>query len=300
MTAPGAPRIVVVTGASGMIGRHLCDRLRREGWVVRAMMRNVEAYPFAEPGIARFRLRLPDDVDDAAFAGAEVVVHAAHATRGGSAKSLRRVNEASTARIVAAAHRAGARVVFLSTFSVATGARSDYAESKRAGERMLDPQRDLVVRPGFVLAADGGMVRRLWDAIMAFHAVPIFGGGEQVVQTVHIDDLCAVLVRAVASNLTGTMHVAETDGLTMRDMLRQMARAVETRCVLVPLPTRPVAALLRMAESVGVRLPLTRDNVQGMVALRHVDTRADLARLSVHVRPAAESIAQLASRVRGR
>ena len=283
-----------------MIGRHLCDRFRREGWAVRAMMRRTDEYPFAQSGIARFALRLPDEMDSAAFDGADVVVHAAHAVRGASAASLRRTNEAGGRHVITRAHDAGARVVFISTFAAATDTTSEYAESKRTVERMLDRERDLIVRPGFVLAADGGMVRRLWDAMMRFHVAPLFRGGAQVVQTIHVDDLCESLVHAITANLTGALNIAEPSGTPLRDLLRDMARASGTFCTQVPLPVTPVMALLRVAELLRMSMPITTDNLQGLLGLRHVDTSGDIARVHVRVRPAAESIAQLAPLVRSR
>src|SRR5947199_10708936 len=40
--------------------------------------------------------------------------------------------------------------------------------------------------------------------------VPLFGGGRQPLQTVHLDDLCEVVARALERELTGASHVAET------------------------------------------------------------------------------------------
>jgi nucleoside-diphosphate-sugar epimerase len=285
---------VAVTGAAGAIGRILCDRLRRNGWTVRALVRAPASYPFSENGVERFHLDLPDTVDPQAFEGADVVVHAAYATRTSDPAVARRVNEEGTLRVLAAARAAGVRrFVFISSLSAHPGAASYYGQSKLALEGQMDLARDLVVRPGLVLTAEGGLANRLRGAIARWRIAPLFDGGNQVVQTVHVDDLCAALERAISLDATGVLHVAEPAGLPMRRFLALLAHSAGVRHVPLAIPARPVLALLRASERAGFQLPISAENLLGLVAMRHVDTAADLERLRLSVRGAAESLEDL-------
>jgi NADH dehydrogenase len=294
-----SPRTVVITGASGLIGRHLCDHFRSAGWHVRALLREPGAYPFRQPGVEIHRLDLPSHVEQDAFVGAAAVVHAAYATRARDAGEARRVNEAGTERVLAQARAVDARFVFISSLSAQPDATSYYARSKLALESRLLPQRDLAVRPGLVLAHDGGLALRIWRTVARTHLVPLLDGGSQVVQTVHVDDLCAAVGRAIERGLTGTVSIAEPAGLTMRDLLDALACAARVRALRVRIPAAPVLAILRAAERVGLRLPVSSDNLLGLVSLRAVTTRPDLERIGVPLRDARASIRELAPLVFG-
>lgn len=287
-------RLVAVTGASGVVGRPLCDHLRRRGWGVRALVRNVESYPWAEQGIERVRLDLSETLDGAALDGADTVIHAAYATREVDAREAERVNERGTARLLDAARaRAVRQFVFVSSLSARDDAPSYYGRSKRAIELRLDPARDLVVRPGLVLAADGGLAQRIWCAVARLPVVPLFDGGRTEVQTIHVDDLAEAFARAIERDLTGTLLLAEPNGLSMKDLLKSFADAAGARPRFVAMPALPALLALRAIEALGIRLGASSENLRGLLALRHVDTAPDLRGLDLRVRPARESIAAL-------
>jgi nucleoside-diphosphate-sugar epimerase len=289
------PNTIAITGASGMIGRHLCDHFRSLGWNVRAMMRDPSTYPFRERGIERARVDLAHGpYPDECTQGADVVIHAAYTTRFTDVGNARRVNEMGTERVLDAARDANVRrFVFVSSLAARKDALSYYGRSKFALEQLLDPTRDLIVRPGLVLARDGGLAHRLAGIIATTRVVPLVDGGDQIVQTVHVDDLCVAFERAVERGITGAVNVAEPDGMPMREFLRLLAESRGVRAMALPLPVTPMLLALRTAERLGIPLPFTSENLLGIFAIRHVPTRADLDRLGITVRTARESVAAL-------
>ena len=70
--------IVAVTGANGFIGQHLVQRFSSAGWEARAVVRR--DFDTNGPGVER------------RFEGADLVVHAAGATRAPSVAGLRESN----------------------------------------------------------------------------------------------------------------------------------------------------------------------------------------------------------------
>src|SRR5436309_16123295 len=92
-------RAVVLTGASGLVGRALSARLAARGWEVRALVRDPAAFGAPPPGVRVGRCDLPDALDEASLAGAEAVVHLAYATRETDRARAQRVNEAGTRRL---------------------------------------------------------------------------------------------------------------------------------------------------------------------------------------------------------
>jgi nucleoside-diphosphate-sugar epimerase len=287
-------RTIAITGAGGLLGRHLADHFRRREWNVRALVRDPSRSPFAERDIEVFRAELPDAIDERAFEGADVVIHAAYAMSERRAATARRVNEEGTARVLAVSRAAGVRrCVFVSSLAAHPDARSYYGRSKVALERQLDPMRDLVIRPGLVLAPSGGLFERMRRSIERSPVMPLVGGGGQILQTVHIDDLCTGFERALELDLTGAINIAEPDGVTMKSFIEMLARRLNRRVMLVSVPARPMVAAIWMLERMRVPTPVSSENMLGLLAMRHTPTVRDLARLGIRVRTTAESVAEL-------
>jgi nucleoside-diphosphate-sugar epimerase len=204
----------------------------------------------------------------------------------------RRVNEDGTRRILDAARRQHVgRVAFVSTLVAAPDAPSYYARSKHALERALDPARDVVVRPGLILAREGhGLFQQMRDAIRRTHVVPVFDGGRQALQTVHVDDVCEAIVRALDRGVTGPLPLAELDAVPLRAFLRMIAARLGVRCLFVPLPFRPMLAAVRGLEALRVPFPLRSESLLGLQALRHVPVSGTPERLGLRMRSAAESL----------
>ena len=98
--------IAAVTGANGFIGQHLVRRFSGAGWEARAVVRR--DFDIESGELAR------------RFDGADVVVHAAGATRTPTEAGLRDSNVRLTARVIEAAQRAGVgRLVFISSQAAA-------------------------------------------------------------------------------------------------------------------------------------------------------------------------------------
>ena len=191
---------IAITGATGFLGRRFAEAFRSHGWDVRALVRDPAS---VEGG---FLCDLPERIDPGGLAGARVLVHCAYATRAKRLAEARPVNEEGTRNLLAAARAAGVeRTVFLSTTSAHAESGSYYGKSKFA----LESHFDLALRSGLVLAAEGGgLFERLRETVRRSRLIPVFGGGRQVVQTVHLDDLCAVLRAAIDAELSGVVTVA--------------------------------------------------------------------------------------------
>lgn len=287
---------IVVTGATGMLGRHLCAHLARRGpdgeREVRALVRDPRTLTGLPPGVRVGRCNLPDVIDESMLEGAAVVIHCAYGTRLTDLAELRRVNEEGTERLLAASRRAGvARFVFVSTIAADPQAPNYYARSKHVLETRLDPERDLIVRPGLIMAKEGqGLFQQMRDTTRRTRVVPLFGGGVQPLQTVHVDDVCAAIGNAIEGGITGSVNVAEPAPVDFATFMRMLADRMHVRCLFVRLPFGPVLGAVRVIESMRLPCPLRSESLLGIKALRQVPVADDLERLGVTARSAAESL----------
>jgi nucleoside-diphosphate-sugar epimerase len=206
---------VAITGATGLLGGRLSTDFLRRGWRVRALSRRPVPAGLCEPSVVSFHCDLPHSIDVRALRGADVLVHCAYATRSSDLRADWRVNVQGTRRLRACAREAGVRkFVFVSSVSARPNALSFYGRSKWELEHELDQRSDLTIRPGLIVARSGGLFRRMVDAMRRTAIIPAFGGGRQIAQTIHVDDLTTAFERAVRQDLSGVLIVAEPRGST--------------------------------------------------------------------------------------
>ena len=109
----------LVTGATGLVGSHIVERLVTDGWTVRGLVRSLSKALEslgAEPVQGDV---LDRDAFVRAAKGTDVVFHTAAAiTPSGGWESYRRLNIDGTENAIAAAESAGARLLQLSSVAV--------------------------------------------------------------------------------------------------------------------------------------------------------------------------------------
>jgi nucleoside-diphosphate-sugar epimerase len=278
VTGGARPR-AVVTGATGFVGRRACAALRARGYTVRAAVRAVAPLPLdADEVIVTGDLTGEVDWTEA-LADADVVVHLAARAhvmqdRGPDLDAVyTAANVAPTARLAAAAARAGVRrVVYVSSVKAAAersvrpltetdapAPEDAYGRSKLAAERALAEVAAgtglevTVVRPPLVYGAGvrGNFVRLLALA-RASGRVPVPLGGvanrRSLVAVENLADALAVVAghRAAAGE---TFYVTDGEDLATPELVRRLAAAMGVRAKLVSVP----AGVLRLTGTLAGR-----------------------------------------------
>jgi nucleoside-diphosphate-sugar epimerase len=261
---------VLVTGASGMLGRALAARLVADGHDVRTLQRS----PSRVPGARDVEGSVTDpDVVRAAVDDREAIVHlAAKVGITGSLAQFDAVNVAGTRLLLDAARAQGvARFVQVSSPSVAhlgrslagagagpadpEHARGPYARSKASAELLALAADDraglrvIAVRPHVVWGpGDTQLVGRVVDRARAGR-LPVLGQGAALIDTTYVDNAVDALVAALQADedAYGQAYVV-TNG-EPRPVIELMAGICAAAGV--PMPRRHVpAALARGAGTV--------------------------------------------------
>ncbi|MGR8919514.1 MAG: NAD-dependent epimerase/dehydratase family protein [Gammaproteobacteria bacterium] len=201
--ADGARQHVVLTGATGFIGRHLQQALLEHGHQVTAIVRpgSARAHSVAA-GVTPVVCALDDRAGlDRALAGADLVIYAAGSVRGRHPADFAAANVDGVTATAAAAARSmrRPRLLLVSSLAASRPHLSDYAASKHAGEQALARQAAVsavVLRPPAVYGPGDVEMRPLLASIRRGLAV-IVGPGGQRLSLIYAADLAAAVVAVV-------------------------------------------------------------------------------------------------------
>jgi nucleoside-diphosphate-sugar epimerase len=274
-----------VTGGSGFVGGALIERLRREGWAVRALARSERAAERvrelgAEPVMG--------DLDDLRIEDCEIVFHAAAKVEDfGVPADFERVNVQGTRNVIHACREARARrLVHVGTEAALMAGKplvnvdetaelrpdspSLYPSTKAKAEQLVRAANDdgletVVVRPRFVWGrGDETLLPQVIEMVRSgrFRWV---GGGRQLTATTHIDNTVEGLwLAATRGPAGGVWFVTDGEPVVFRDFMAEWVgtQGVEIPDKSVPAPVANAAA--RALEALWRRLkrpgspPLTR------------------------------------------
>ncbi len=286
---------VLITGANGFLGRAACAAFTAAGFPVRALVRNPKAaadlLPVAQGGI--FRCDLPDAIDERALDGdVRALIHCAYETRSASAEQARRTNVKGTETLVRLGRqRAFRQLVFVSSMAAQERAASVYGKTKFELEKLFDGPGDTVIKPATIVG-DGGVFQRTREMLRRLPVLPLFYADRRL-QTIWIEDACQGLVDAVRKSLGGTVLLAHPESTPMREFYQGIAQIDGIRLKTCPFPGDLALFGIRLLEAIGLKPPITSDNLLGIKHLRQFDPAADLARLGLKPLSFQESLQRL-------
>jgi nucleoside-diphosphate-sugar epimerase len=282
----------LVTGATGLVGSYVIERLLADRWTVRALVRDAgRGGLLSRLGV---ELQTGDILDEGRFAvaarGCDAIVHAAAAvTPHGGWAEFRRVNIDGTRNAVAAARRAKARLLQVSSVAVygpgtryAAGGKTDeraplqplpeaalYARSKRESEEIAlgAHARGEVwasaIRPCVVYGRrDRQFVPRVGRLLLRGFAPAIHGGGTTLA-IVHAANVADAALRAIAAEAAGgkAYNVANDFDVSVVEFYRLAAAGLGRRVRVVPVPMAAARLALAAVRAVGPAVLGSRMNV---------------------------------------
>lgn len=253
---------ILLLGAGGFIGRYVFAALASRGHDVVPAVRDSRTVGGLALTSPPMRVDLNRDTRPEAWltrlAGIDAVVNCAGILQGTPRDRMEAVHTAAPRALFAACERAGVkRVVQVSAVSASAGAGTAYADSKRAGDEALRATalEWVVLRPSLVYAAGAKGGTAFFRAIASLPGfVPLPGNGDQAFQPIAMEDLCAVIVRAVETpDYVGrTLDPVGPDIMRLREILADLRRWLgygPARFVRVPMAA--IRAFARLGALLG-------------------------------------------------
>lgn len=266
----------LVTGATGMVGSHLVDKLLEQGVTISVLVR---------PSSDVNRLKqLPVDIyygasDDAiairrAINGVSHVFHTAGYVRAnapfdssGRSPYYKQVNVDFTERLLSAGLEAGVeRFVYLSSNSVYDIAAplptpesaplkpvSDYGRSKLQAEELVRTYQarglnSTIIRPGVIYGPRDRHFLPMTRRLVRLPVVPLINGGQNLFDLVYVQDVIGLIMCAVETdNAIGkTYNSGGGVPVTMRDLLETYRQVVGRAPRIIPVSAKAVERIAGM------------------------------------------------------
>jgi len=192
---------ILITGASGFIGQHLLNSCRDNGHAVTACAHNETALQRNYPDIKVIRCEYAKDHDVDTWLprlnGIDVVVNAVGIFRPQGRNTYTALHVLAPRALFKACELSGVKkVIQISALGADDTAFSEYHLSKKAADDYLS-RLELnwtIIMPSLVYGT-GAKSWRWFTAMAALPITPFPDRGNQLLQPIHIDDLCrAVLV----------------------------------------------------------------------------------------------------------
>jgi nucleoside-diphosphate-sugar epimerase len=281
---------IALLGATSKTGRHVVARLCARGHAVRAIGRDATRLETLD---ARAERRVGDLADPVTLAGAltdvDVVASLAHA------------------RHVPALLQAlpppgpGPRLVLTGSVRIFTKLPDPAADAVRAGMAAFER----CGRPGVVLLPSmifGAPEERNVNRLIAFFRrlpawlpvpVPLPDGGRHLVQPVYFEDMVAAFVAAIERPEADgpPIVVAGAEPIAYAEMVRDVARALGRRAIVIDLPIAALAGVLAALARLGVPLPFSADEIRRAGEDKRFDVSPLRVRLGVEPRSFPDGLA---------
>jgi len=246
--------MILLTGATGLVGTALLRRLTADGESVRCLVRDPRRLGTER---VRVQIALGDLADPQSFRhalrGVRTVVHLAASIRDQPSGSIEELNGVATWRMVRAAERAGVeKFVFFSALQASTRSRARFFRAKALAERAVAESslQHAIFAPSIVYSP-GDPWLRLLERMSLLPVMPIAGPGRSAFQPIWAEDVADCVVAELDGQGDGRARyeLAGPDTLTYDDIVELVLRSHGRRRPLVHVPLSVVRSSLRAVEA---------------------------------------------------
>ncbi len=262
--------MILITGATGYIGRHLVAHLIAQGERPRCLVRDINR---AKRILHSDNVELvlgsttsPDSLD-AAVQGVDTIVHAAFLTadrKQSTGNEYEKTNVQGTANLIKAAKKADSkRLIEISGLGTKPDKPGSYMQGRYLAEKMLkESGLDwTIIQPSVLFGKNAPFIKGLADLIRTAPVVPLIGGGKMMFQPIWVEDVVTVIVK-VLQDPTGTTKRTYTIGgpayYSFTQIIDVLLKTMHKQRIKVPAPIPLVGVGAAVMEAVLPKPPITK------------------------------------------
>jgi NADH dehydrogenase len=262
--------MILITGATGYIGRHLVARLVAQGERPRCLVRDISRakriLPADKVELVEGATTSPDSLG-AAVKGVDTIVHAAFLTadrKQSTGNEYEKTNVQGTANLIKVAKKAGVkRIIEIGGLGTKPDKPGSYMQGRYLAEKMLkESGLDwTIIQPSVLFGKNAPFIKGLVDLIRTSPVVPLIGGGKTMFQPIYVEDVVTVLIK-VLQDPTGTTNRTYTIGgpayYSFTQIIDVLLKTMHKQRIKAPAPTSLVGVGAAVMEAVLQKPPLTK------------------------------------------
>jgi uncharacterized protein YbjT (DUF2867 family) len=262
--------MILITGATGYVGRHLVIRLAAQGerprCLVREMNRAQRILPADKVELVQGATTSPASLD-AAVQGVDTIVHAAFLTadrKQSTGNEYEKTNVQGTANLIKAAKKAGVkRIIEISGLGTRPDKPGSYMQGRYLAEKMLKESglEWTIIQPSVLFGKNAPFIKGLADLIRTSPIVPLIGGGKIMFQPIYVEDVVTVINKVLEDPLNTTNKTYTIGGpayYSFTQIIDALLQVMHQQRIKVPAPTSLVGVGAAVMEAVLPRPPLTK------------------------------------------
>lgn len=250
--------MILITGATGFIGRALVRQLSQAGQQVRVLLRPSPQSPRIPKGVP-VEVAVVSLNDErgvrAALRGVDQVYHLASASAQGRRGNLLTTDVEGTRNLANAAKDAGIqRLTYLSHIGADRASAFPVQKAKGIAEEHIRKSGvpHTIIRSSIVFGPEDGFtttIAGLLRAVPFFFPIP--SDGRTLIQPLWVEDLVTALVWTLENpdTINQTYEVGGGEYFTVRQVLETLMNVIHTRRLLVPLAPPYMRSLLVILDS---------------------------------------------------
>ena len=260
--------MILITGSTGFVGRHLVKRLVAEGEKPRCLARSqqkaTQTLPIENIEVAIGDTTRPGTLEPA-MQGIETLVHSAFVTadiKEGRDVSYQGVNVEGTRNVVEAAKRAGVKkIVLVSGLGTRPDKPGSYMQGRYLAEQAVRTSGLAwsIIQPSIQFGEHAAFFKGLADLIRTAPVVPMIGTSQRKFQPIWVEDVSQCLIKQIREeNRSGkTYVVGGPDQFTYAEILEMLAHSLGKKRLKASMPM-PLAYLgAAMMQTVLPKPPIT-------------------------------------------
>jgi len=249
---------VLVTGGAGFTGSRAVPILLQAGHDVRCLVRpttNTERLPVDDVELVHGEFEDSDSVRRA-LEGRDVLINIASLGFGHGPDLVKTIESTSVRR-----------AVFVGTTAIFTKLNAPSKVVRKAAEDAIRASEleYTILRPTMIYGGpDDRNMCRLIRFLSRWPIIPVFGSGRCLQQPVHVEDVAQAAVDAVFADkcIRREYNISGAAPLTYNEVIATIAELLGRRRMRLPMPASLIIGMLKLTESIGLRLPIKAEQVQ--------------------------------------